>query len=325
MGIRFVNNFNAPLAAGLAAGDTTIPLQAGYGAILNAKLAGPLGTDHLYGTLVNSANDIEIVKVTALSGDDLTVVRGVDDTVARPWLAGDIISMRLCALAINEALQVNAAKADVDSQVFTGTPSLPTGTIAVTQAPGDSSTKIATTAFVSAAVAAASTDQETYTDDAIADLVQYKAKQTASGNTEFAFTDIPANATRIVVMYKGLSTSSTPGYGLQLGTSAGYASSGYDSSFGYWNEAYQSATSQFDFFATTVTAAHAHSGVIELTRFADGEHIWMMTHNLVRDGSNYPFHGGGHVTLAGELDRLKILFDGVNTFDAGSVSVLVEL
>lgn len=195
MGIRFVNNFNAPLAAGLAAGDTTIPLQAGYGAILNAKLAGPLGTDHLYGTLVNSANDIEIVKVTALVGDDLTVVRGVDDTIARPWLAGDIISMRLCALAINEALQVNVAKADVDSQVFTGTPSLPTGTIAVTQAPGDSSTKIATTAFVTSAVATAETALEAYADAAVLaagivganqtwqDVSGSRAKNTAYQNT----------------------------------------------------------------------------------------------------------------------------------------------
>jgi hypothetical protein len=40
------------------------------------------------------------------------------------------------------------------SPTFTGTPSLPTGTIAVTQTAGDNSTKIATTAFVSTAVAA---------------------------------------------------------------------------------------------------------------------------------------------------------------------------
>jgi hypothetical protein len=40
--------------------------------------------------------------------------------------------------------------AKIDSQIFTGTPSLPTGTAAVTQAPGDSSAKIATTAFVAA-------------------------------------------------------------------------------------------------------------------------------------------------------------------------------
>jgi microcystin-dependent protein len=40
------------------------------------------------------------------------------------------------------------SKANVDGQVFTGTPSLPTGTIAVTQSSSDNSTKLATTAFV---------------------------------------------------------------------------------------------------------------------------------------------------------------------------------
>jgi hypothetical protein len=41
-----------------------------------------------------------------------------------------------------------SAKADLNSPTFTGTPSLPTGTTAVTQTLGDNSTKIATTAFV---------------------------------------------------------------------------------------------------------------------------------------------------------------------------------
>ncbi|MHA8082294.1 hypothetical protein ACST14_02620 [Aquirufa sp. A-Brett2-15D] len=40
------------------------------------------------------------------------------------------------------------AKADKNSPIFTGVPSLPTGTIAVTQVASDSSTNIATTAFV---------------------------------------------------------------------------------------------------------------------------------------------------------------------------------
>lgn len=43
-----------------------------------------------------------------------------------------------------------ATKADLASPTFTGTPSLPTGTTAVTQSYGDSSTKLATTAFVQA-------------------------------------------------------------------------------------------------------------------------------------------------------------------------------
>jgi hypothetical protein len=43
-----------------------------------------------------------------------------------------------------------ATKADLASPTFTGTPSLPTGTTAVTQSSTDSSTKLATTAFVQA-------------------------------------------------------------------------------------------------------------------------------------------------------------------------------
>jgi len=46
-----------------------------------------------------------------------------------------------------------ATKADLASPTFTGTPTLPTGTIATTQSFGNSTTAIATTAFVQAAMA----------------------------------------------------------------------------------------------------------------------------------------------------------------------------
>jgi hypothetical protein len=45
-----------------------------------------------------------------------------------------------------------ATKADLASPTFTGTPTLPTGTIATTQSNGNSSTALATTAFVQAAI-----------------------------------------------------------------------------------------------------------------------------------------------------------------------------
>jgi hypothetical protein len=47
-----------------------------------------------------------------------------------------------------------ATKADLASPTFTGTPTLPTGTIATTQSSGNSSTALATTAFVQTALAA---------------------------------------------------------------------------------------------------------------------------------------------------------------------------
>lgn len=52
-------------------------------------------------------------------------------------------------------VDLDTTKADLASPTFTGTPTLPTGTIATTQSPGDNSTKVATTAFVTAAGAIA--------------------------------------------------------------------------------------------------------------------------------------------------------------------------
>lgn len=189
--IKFTNNFVATLAAAISDADTAITLDAGSG----AKLPNYGGGDYEYMTLGNTANNLEIVKVTARVGDILTVVRGVDGTTAKAWSAGDQINSRPCAAAMNDALQVNVAKADVDSQVFTGTPVLPTGTIAVTQAAGNSTTKIATTAFVTSAIATAETAMEAYADAAVEaagivganqtwqDVSGSRAKNTAYQNT----------------------------------------------------------------------------------------------------------------------------------------------
>jgi hypothetical protein len=51
----------------------------------------------------------------------------------------------------------DTTRAPLASPTFSGTPSLPTGTTAVTQSPGNNTTALATTAFVTAAVPAAAT------------------------------------------------------------------------------------------------------------------------------------------------------------------------
>jgi len=68
------------------------------------------------------------------SGDPLKIVKGTE------------INTEFANIAI-----AVATKADTASPTFTGTPSLPTGTTGVTQSSGNSSTALATTAFVQAA------------------------------------------------------------------------------------------------------------------------------------------------------------------------------
>lgn len=68
------------------------------------------------------------------SGDPLKILKGTE------------INTEFANIAI-----AVATKADLASPTFTGTPTLPTGTIGVTQSLGNSSTLLATTAFVQAA------------------------------------------------------------------------------------------------------------------------------------------------------------------------------
>jgi hypothetical protein len=69
------------------------------------------------------------------SGDPLKIVKGTE------------INTEFANIAI-----AVATKADLSSPTFTGTPTLPTGTIATTQSFGNSTTALATTAFVQAAL-----------------------------------------------------------------------------------------------------------------------------------------------------------------------------
>jgi hypothetical protein len=64
--------------------------------------------------------------------------------------AGKIVKGTEIDTEFNNIATAVATKADSASPTFTGTPSLPTGTTAVTQSTSDDSTKLATTAFVQA-------------------------------------------------------------------------------------------------------------------------------------------------------------------------------
>jgi hypothetical protein len=71
------------------------------------------------------------------SGDPLKIVKGTEINTE-----------------FNNIATAVATKADLASPTFTGTPTLPTGTIGVTQSSGNNTTAIATTAFVQAAATA---------------------------------------------------------------------------------------------------------------------------------------------------------------------------
>jgi hypothetical protein len=100
-----------------------------------------------------------------------------------------------------------ANKADLNSPTFTGTPTLPTGTIGVTQSPGNNTTALATTAFVTAAVPAfASTAQVVAATSTSTSL--------APGNQGFLLTNPRLQSLAFInsaaVSGSGLATTSNP-------------------------------------------------------------------------------------------------------------------
>lgn len=101
MGIKFSNLATTTLSSSITASATSIDVT--DGSVFPALSAG----DFFYATLDTPPNATEIVKVTALSGNTLTVVRAQDGTSATSHGSGDTIALRLVA-AVLESLRDNA-------------------------------------------------------------------------------------------------------------------------------------------------------------------------------------------------------------------------
>jgi hypothetical protein len=154
-----------------------------------------------------------------------------------------------------------------------------------------------------------------------------KALVTASGQTELAFTDIPAWVKRITIGLSNLSTSSTGTPIVQLGDSGGYETASYNS-YGIaatnTGVAGIGGATQAGFILTNgVTAAGTLNGMITLMLIDVGTNAWVSSSTLVT--SPFVSHvTGGNKSLSATLDRLRLYIDGTQTFDAGTVNILYE-
>jgi hypothetical protein len=114
---------------------------------------------HMHGEVLtyNSGTGVMTVDVNHNTGSGtyaawVVNVGGVTPATSVAW--GGITGTLSAQTDLQSALDL---KANLASPTFTGTPSLPTGTTAVTQSPGNNTTAVATTAFVTAAVPAFAT------------------------------------------------------------------------------------------------------------------------------------------------------------------------
>lgn len=159
------------------------------------------------------------------------------------------------------------------------------------------------------------------------------AKSSTSGTSiDFSPADgtgIPSWAKRVTVMFNGVSTSGTSLIIVQLGTSAGFVTTGYYGTLTSFNTG---GTNGFAFSNVTGiylrdTNAAANTWQAVLTFSTMGSNIWLCSGNA----ETAPASGVGtssiicNRALSGTLDRVRITtVNGTDTFDAGSINIMYE-
>ena len=104
--ILYSNNASTTLASGISNSATTIVVATGTGSLFPTISSVD---DYFNVTLADSAKHIEIVTVTARTGDTFTVMRGMENTTARAWLASDILELRITKGLLDQ-LKLDATK-----------------------------------------------------------------------------------------------------------------------------------------------------------------------------------------------------------------------
>lgn len=91
MGVKFKNNAGSVLDAAISATDLGLTITYGDGSLFPAAGA----SDYFYLTLEETDGSYEIVKVTARTGDAMTIVRSQEGTTARTFAAGARAELRV--------------------------------------------------------------------------------------------------------------------------------------------------------------------------------------------------------------------------------------
>ena len=123
MAVKFANNVSTTLSAAINATQTTISVADASG--LPTLSSG----DYIYLTIDTDTNSptIEVVKVTGVSTNTLTVVRGQDGTTASSFSNGTKVELRVTAAALDDiSSAADTESVSIDGDTMTGTLTAPT-------------------------------------------------------------------------------------------------------------------------------------------------------------------------------------------------------
>ena len=154
-------------------------------------------------------------------------------------------------------------------------------------------------------------------------IVRDTSIATTSGTAQ-GFTTIPSWAKKITLVCDSVSTSGNGRVLVQIGTGGSYVNTGYQSSSGnvYGTNDCTSVTSTTGFIIDSASATTQRTGAMTLHNISGN--VWVSTH-VMGDASGANMYGGGRISLAGAIDRIRITtVAGTETFDSGSINLFFE-
>jgi len=154
-------------------------------------------------------------------------------------------------------------------------------------------------------------------------IITLAAAVASTSGTAIDFTGIPSWAKRITVMFSGVGTTGTSLLLLQIGSSAGVESAGYQSASNYSTTTAGSAFGSGFYITAVVPAASViFSGAITISLF--NSNIYTQVGNICDDGQRVS-SSSGRKSLSGVLDRVRVTtLNGTDTFDAGLINIMYE-
>ena len=120
MTVVLANNVATTLALDLSAGAGSMRVASGTGSRFPVITAG----QYYYATLISSDRRLEIVKVTARTGDLLTITRAQEGTQAAEFFAGAKVELRITAQSVEDAIEDGLSQVRI--HVGTSPPENPT-------------------------------------------------------------------------------------------------------------------------------------------------------------------------------------------------------
>jgi hypothetical protein len=147
----------------------------------------------------------------------------------------------------------------------------------------------------------------------------------STSGTSIDFTSIPSWVKRVTVMFDQVSASGTSNLLIQLGTSSGIQTTGYNGNWTYNGPSNSGAQATTGFAIYNDTASNTKTGSAIITLL--NNNIWTCQGIFAQliGAAGYNLLTAGSKSLGDVLDRVRITtVNGAETFDSGSINILYE-